>query len=657
MKKQQWFITPIFAAILAVSFMACDFLSGSNGNNGTNPAAQHEAVFDSCGGSGVAGITNIENGAKIAKPAPDPVYAGYIFEGWYQEILYIRLWDFDADTVTADITLYAKWREDGGGAQPHTHDFGDWAVTTAPSCTQAGEEARACAADGTHLETRPIPALGHDGGAWITAVQPACISDGLKELRCTVCGAVLNTETIPALGHDFSDWAVTTAPSCTQAGEEARACAADGTHLETRPIPALGHDGGAWVTAVQPACASDGLKELRCTVCGAVLNTETIPALGHDFGDWTVTTAPSCTQAGEEAWACANNSTHLETRPIPALGHDGGAWITAVQPACASDGLKELRCTVCGAVLNTETIPALGHDWEWVVTTPATETADGIERGVCRRCGDTGGTRILYALGTAGLSYTLIHDGTAYSVSAGSAKSGAVFIPAYHDGLPVTAVGAGAFSGCGGLTSVTIADGVTAVGAGAFSDCVNLTNAALPDSLTDIAFDALLRCTSLEQITMNRTVVDAFLNRLCEYYLGAPNLLTVNWDYLDNYSPTVLGGYIMGGNVLYVRKQVYYSIYTFEVVLHEFRHFYQYVAAFGFGATNFDSMTVPPTQKEADEWRLNFQNYIDSSNFAQYWNQPVEADARAFAALFTGIVRVYFTVSAPLSYAAAALCG
>ena len=497
MKKQQWFITPIFAAILAVSFMACDFLSGSNGNNGTNPAAQHEAVFDSCGGSGVAGITNIENGAKIAKPAPDPVYAGYIFEGWYQEILYIRLWDFDADTVTADITLYAKWREDGGGAQPHTHDFGDWAVTTAPSCTQAGEEARACAADGTHLETRPIPALGHDGGAWITAVQPACISDGLKELRCTVCGAVLNTETIPALGHD----------------------------------------------------------------------------------------------------------------------------------------------------------------WEWVVTTPATETADGIERGVCRRCGDTGGTRILYALGTAGLSYTLIHDGTAYSVSAGSAKSGAVFIPAYHDGLPVTAVGAGAFSGCGGLTSVTIADGVTAVGAGAFSDCVNLTNAALPDSLTDIAFDALLRCTSLEQITMNRTVVDAFLNRLCEYYLGAPNLLTVNWDYLDNYSPTVLGGYIMGGNVLYVRKQVYYSIYTFEVVLHEFRHFYQYVAAFGFGATNFDSMTVPPTQKEADEWRLNFQNYIDSSNFAQYWNQPVEADARAFAALFTGIVRVYFTVSAPLSYAAAALCG
>ena len=33
------------------------------------------------------------------------------------------------------------------------------------------------------------------------------------------------------------------------------------------------------------------------------------------------------------------------------------------------------------------------HEWEWVVTTPATTTAEGVETETCKTCGQTNGTR------------------------------------------------------------------------------------------------------------------------------------------------------------------------------------------------------------------------------------------------------------------------
>ena len=53
----------------------------------------------------------------------------------------------------------------------HEHTFGEWVVTTAPTCTQDGLETRTCSACG-EVETRVIPAAGH-----------------YKDGKCTVCGA------------------------------------------------------------------------------------------------------------------------------------------------------------------------------------------------------------------------------------------------------------------------------------------------------------------------------------------------------------------------------------------------------------------------------------------------------------------------------------
>ena len=71
--------------------------------------------FDSGGGSHVADLTDVAEGKKIIEPAA-PTKAGYTFEGWYKEASHDTLWNFSADTVTGDTTLYAKWTAATGGS-------------------------------------------------------------------------------------------------------------------------------------------------------------------------------------------------------------------------------------------------------------------------------------------------------------------------------------------------------------------------------------------------------------------------------------------------------------------------------------------------------------------------------------------------------------
>jgi len=51
---------------------------------------------------------NIMQGDTVTKPSA-MTRNGYTFDGWYQDSDRTIAWDFTADTVTANITLYAKW--------------------------------------------------------------------------------------------------------------------------------------------------------------------------------------------------------------------------------------------------------------------------------------------------------------------------------------------------------------------------------------------------------------------------------------------------------------------------------------------------------------------------------------------------------------------
>ena len=64
-------------------------------------------TFNSQGGSQVAAQT-VTAGGTVKQPA-SPTKTGYTFAGWYRDAACQTPWNFTTDTVTGNLTLYAKW--------------------------------------------------------------------------------------------------------------------------------------------------------------------------------------------------------------------------------------------------------------------------------------------------------------------------------------------------------------------------------------------------------------------------------------------------------------------------------------------------------------------------------------------------------------------
>ena len=74
----------------------------------TAATVYYTVTFD-VGGIGTAPTDqSIAGGGTVTEPTA-PTATGYTFGGWYKDAAFTTLWDFAADTVTANTTLYAKW--------------------------------------------------------------------------------------------------------------------------------------------------------------------------------------------------------------------------------------------------------------------------------------------------------------------------------------------------------------------------------------------------------------------------------------------------------------------------------------------------------------------------------------------------------------------
>ncbi len=111
-------------------------------------------------------------------------------------------------TTESDTTESKKTTEDKTSteAQPtpetttHTHSYGDWTYTKAPTCTEAGTRQRSCSCGDTQTES--VDATGHSWGTWITDTEASCETAGTEHRVCSNCGATEN-QTIAAPGHDW----------------------------------------------------------------------------------------------------------------------------------------------------------------------------------------------------------------------------------------------------------------------------------------------------------------------------------------------------------------------------------------------------------------------------------------------------------------------
>lgn len=74
------------------------------------PAPKYTVIFDSNGGSKVENQI-VQKHERVTRPA-DPVLNGYTFGGWYQDSSMTVSWNFEANQIAADTTIYAKWKKD-----------------------------------------------------------------------------------------------------------------------------------------------------------------------------------------------------------------------------------------------------------------------------------------------------------------------------------------------------------------------------------------------------------------------------------------------------------------------------------------------------------------------------------------------------------------
>lgn len=76
--------------------------------SGTKPIVSYTVKFDTMGGSFIEPQEVEENG--VVTIPKDPTKKNYKFKGWYIDKQCSRLWDFEKDKVTKNITLYAGWK-------------------------------------------------------------------------------------------------------------------------------------------------------------------------------------------------------------------------------------------------------------------------------------------------------------------------------------------------------------------------------------------------------------------------------------------------------------------------------------------------------------------------------------------------------------------
>ncbi len=139
-----------------------------------------------------------------------------------------------------------------------------------------------------------IPAKGHAWDAGKITTAPTCTAAGEKVYTCKNDPSHVKKERLPATGHNWDGGKVVTPASCTAPGETVYTCKNDPSHVEKKQIPATGHSLKE-VVGTPPTCDKPGTASYYlCSGCGKTfsdpsatrevnVNYLSVPATGHDL--------------------------------------------------------------------------------------------------------------------------------------------------------------------------------------------------------------------------------------------------------------------------------------------------------------------------------------------------------------------------------------
>lgn len=176
------------------------------------------------------------------------------------------------------------------------HEWGEWAETTAATCTDAGVATRVCQKC-NEKDTQPIDALGHVVEK-VDGTPATCVDDGYTDgTKCSRCNVTLTEQQVIAARH-VSQVVYAKAATCTEAGyESGHKCAICGVILDgLTVINPSGHDEKP-VSESEATCTAPAYTAgTQCTVCGEYLSGHEAVGEpnGHDFSAGSYFTLTLC---------------------------------------------------------------------------------------------------------------------------------------------------------------------------------------------------------------------------------------------------------------------------------------------------------------------------------------------------------------------------
>jgi uncharacterized repeat protein (TIGR02543 family) len=231
-----------------------------------------------------AALTGISSGSKITAPAGNPVRNGYYFGGWYKESSCTTKWNFDSDTVSSSVTLYASWTVE--------------AVYTVTFDANAGTDT---------VTSLPAPVTGIKSGSKITAPAVSPVRSGYsfggwyKESSC-ITKWDFDSDTVSSSLSLYASWTTYTVTFDANAGTDT---------VTSLPAPVTGIAPGAKITkpSVRPVRSGyyfGGWYTESGTVSAWDFSNDTVSSFITLYASWLSEADYYCIQfdTGASGWVC-----------------------------------------------------------------------------------------------------------------------------------------------------------------------------------------------------------------------------------------------------------------------------------------------------------------------------------------------------------------
>ncbi len=305
-------------------------------------------------------------GATVPEPTA-PVAAGYVFLGW--DGYYAGM------SATADMKIASSWSHIGGG-----HDY--IITVILPTCTAKGYTKHECSICGDSYMTDITEETGHSFGDWIISTKPTCSDDGIKYRVCH-CGYT-ETDVAQSTGHSYEILSEIKA-TCKNGGYITYKCSSCGETMteETNMLPHnyekkyVSKSFLQWliehILNILFGYEGNNAYYYKCTVCGkiadvddsAVIRTASAQEIcEHEAGDWTVDAEHSYLEIRK----CGKCEKIIEARNICTHNYgEGYAY---------NNESHWHECSVCGDAVD---VAVHELDFEWA----GDKNAHWHECGIC----------------------------------------------------------------------------------------------------------------------------------------------------------------------------------------------------------------------------------------------------------------------------------